>query len=103
MNIFTFLQWLWAILIALGLPLLILRPIMLLRGEKKVLTDRTKSILWFLQALGFWALVIGGWMKVEALIPTLLEDEAEEGGETDEGDDDEKNDEDEEGKKDDDE
>ena len=101
MNIFTFLQWLWAILLGIGVPLMIIRPVMLQLGKKKALTDRTKAWIWFLQVLGFWAVVIGGWMKVEATIPQLLEEEEDE----DEGDakkDDEKDD-DEDEKKDDDE
>jgi flagellar biosynthesis/type III secretory pathway M-ring protein FliF/YscJ len=87
MSVFTFLQWLWLILLVGGVPLLLLRPLRLKAG--KPLTDRAKSWLWFLQALGFWAIVIGGWMKLEAVIPELLEPEEEEATEGDEPADDE--------------
>lgn len=97
MSVFTFLQWLWLILLIVGVPLLVLRPLRLKTG--KPITDRARSWLWFLQALGFWAIVIGGWMKLEAVIPELLEpDEDEEASEDDEpfdedeGDDDKKRD-----------
>jgi hypothetical protein len=76
MSVFTFLQWLWLILLIGGVPLLLLRPIRLKAG--KPVTDRARSWLWFLQALGFWAIVIGGWMKLEAVIPELLEPEEDE-------------------------
>jgi len=72
--LFTIFQWVPAVLMVGGLFLLALRPILLKTVDKKrPLRARTKSVLWFLQALGFWGIVIGSWMRFENLIVELLD------------------------------
>ena len=73
--LFTVFKWIWLVLIVVGAVLLVLRPIRLRAAEKNPLTARAKGFLWFLQALGFWAIVIGGWMRLEGIIVDLLEGE----------------------------
>lgn len=84
--LFTIFQWVPAVLMVGGLFFLALRPILLKTLDKKrPLRARTKSVLWFMQALGFWGIVIGSWMRFENLIVELLdgdEDDTEESAPT---------------------
>lgn len=75
--LFTFFQWIWLILIVAGAVLLVIRPVMLRRDKTSPLKERTKAVLWFLQSLGFWAIVIGSWMRIEALVDELRDEEEE--------------------------
>ncbi len=72
-------------LVVLGLVGVIVRPVMLkIVAKNRPLTERRKMWLWFGQALGFWAMVIGGWMIGEAILQEQLqaaEDEEEEAAE----------------------
>ena len=77
--IFTIFQWLWLILLVIAAITIPLRPVMLKMAGETPLTERKKGWLWFLQSLGFWALVIGAWMKLETELPDLLAGEEEEG------------------------
>ena len=53
------------------------KQVMTLQGKKKPLTPRAKSILWFMQAFGFWAIVIGAWIKLETILPDLISGETD--------------------------
>jgi branched-subunit amino acid transport protein len=75
--LFTFFQWIWLILIVVGAVLFVLRPIGMRRHKTVPVTDRMKAVLWFLQSLGFWAIVIGSWMRIEALIDAMDDDDEE--------------------------
>jgi hypothetical protein len=81
--LFTFFQWIWLILIVVGAVLFVLRPIGMHRNRTVPIQDRTKALLWFLQSLGFWAIVIGSWMKIEAFVDSLDDEEEETAGEND--------------------
>lgn len=69
----TLFVYMWIPLLPTGLMLLLLRPILLLVRKKSPMTPRTRSVLWFLQALGFWAFFIASWMVLENVVPMLLE------------------------------
>lgn len=64
-------------LIALGIALIIVKQIGSLRAKKKPVTPRAKSMLWFLQAFGFWCLVVGVFMVAQVRLPDLLSGEVD--------------------------
>ncbi len=64
-------------LIALGIALIIVKQIGTIRAKKKPITPRAKSMLWFLQAFGFWCLVVGVFMVGQVRLPDLLSGEVD--------------------------
>ncbi len=64
------LNYLPLILLAAGVVLIVLRPVVLKTG--KPITALLRKQLWFWQAVGFWALVIGAFMIGEKVLPTMF-------------------------------
>jgi|GEM_PF-1965485 len=71
----TLFIYIWAPLIPMGLFLLVLRPVLLAVRKKNPMGPRAKSVLWFLQAVGFWSFLTGSWMLAQSALPALLDDE----------------------------
>jgi hypothetical protein len=67
------LAWLPLGLVFSGLLLLIVRPVILKTGRP--LTALARKQLWFWQAVGFWALVIGAFMIGEKVVPGFFPDD----------------------------
>lgn len=67
------LSWLPLALVVAGLALLVARPVVLKTG--KPLTALARKQLWFWQAVGFWALVIGAFMIGEKVVPGFFPDD----------------------------
>ena len=78
-----FFRYVWIILIPAGILGLALRPVVwaVRRKEKKPMHHRVQSLLWFLQALGFWMLLIGTWMRLESVIAGFFDEPPAEGQE----------------------
>jgi hypothetical protein len=64
------LNYLPIILLAAGLILVVVRPVVLKTG--KPITALARKQLWFWQAVGFWALVIGAFMIGEKVVPPMF-------------------------------